>query len=170
MKNLKNSSFSIVSAGAVACAVAITVVSADQASRRSGPATVPVEVSLKVGQAKYDAKAQGTCTHAPRASIYDIASQQWMARHEEDGRAVQLTLWKPANGSAEMFSLSVTGKSDVNISTVRGGQMSGSGTVKLQPSGKGGTFTIDAKGKAGEPIVGTFKCDAFTAAIAEGGD
>ena len=156
----------IFSAAALALTAASTFASADQAKRP----TVPVEVSLKAGSATYAAKGQGTCTHAPRASIYDIASQQWMARHEEDGRSVQLTFWKPANGSAEMFSLFVNGKSNVSISTVKGGQTSGSGTVKFEPSGKGGTFTVDAKGKAGEPVVGTFKCDAFTPAIAEGGN
>ncbi len=166
MSNVKPLFLPILSAAALAVTVASTLTYADQVKR----ATVPVEVSLKVGQGMYSAKAAGECTHAPRAAIYNIASQQWMARHEENGRAVQLTFWKPADGSAEMFSLSVNGKSDVNISTVRGGQISGSGTVKFQPSGKGGTFTIDAKGKTGEPIVGTFKCDAFTAAIAEGGD
>jgi len=69
-----------------------------------------------------------------------------------------------------MFSLRVNDKSDVNITTVRGGQVSGSGTVKFSPSGKGGTFPVAAKGKAGEPVTGTFKCEAFTAAIAEGGN
>jgi hypothetical protein len=69
-----------------------------------------------------------------------------------------------------MFTLSVNGKPNINISTVRGGQLSGSGTVKFEPSGKGGTFTVDVKGKAGEALSGTFKCDAFTAAFAEGGN
>ncbi|MDQ3486417.1 MAG: hypothetical protein M3468_01635, partial [Acidobacteriota bacterium] len=140
---------------------------AEQTNRR---ATVPLEVSLKVGQGTYAAKGQGTCTYARQAAIYDIRSQQWTARHEEDARSVQLTVWKPVDGSAEMFSLLVNDQSDVNITTVRGGQVSGSGTVKFEPSGKGGTFTVVAKGKAGEPVTGTFKCEAFTAAIAEGGN
>lgn len=42
--------------------------------------------------------------------------------------------------------------------------------MKFEPSGKGGTFTVDVKGKAGEALSGTFKCDAFTAAFAEGGN
>lgn len=166
MTKNRQSSLCILSAAAVAVSVASAFASADQIKRP----TVPVEVSLKVGRGLYTAKAAGECIHAPRASIYNIASQQWVARHEDDGRDVQLTLWKPADGSAEMFSLWVNGTSNVTVSTVRGGQLSGSGTLKLQPSGKGGTFTIDARGKAGEPIVGTFKCEAFTAAIAEGGD
>ena len=162
----KHSHLQILSAAAVALTASSILASAEQAKRP----TVPIEVSLKVGQGSYEARSAGQCTHAPRASIYDIASQQWTARHEEDGRSAQLTFWKPANGSAEMFSLSVSGKPNVNISTVRGGQTSGGGTVKFQPSGKGGTFTVDAKGKAGEPVVGTFKCEAFTPAIAEGGN
>jgi hypothetical protein len=44
------------------------------------------------------------------------------------------------------------------------------GDVILTPAGKGGTRTIDAKSKAGEAIVGTIKCDAFTPHIAEGGN
>ena len=159
--------FRILSATSLAIAAASTLTYAGQANR---PARVPVEVSLKLGQGTYQAKGQGTCTHAPQAAIYNIRSQQWTARHEEDGRAVQLTLWKPADGSAEMFNLSVSGKSDLTISTVRGGEIAGSGTVKFAPAGKGGTFTIDAKGKAGEPLSGTFKCEAFTAAFAEGGN
>ena len=42
--------------------------------------------------------------------------------------------------------------------------------MKFERSGKGGTFTVAAKGKAGEPVTGRLKCDAFTAAIAEGGN
>ena len=166
MRANRHSHLQIFSAAALALTAASTFASGDQAKRP----TVPVEVSLKVGSATYNAKSAGECTHAPRAGIYDIASQQWTARHEEDGRSVQLTFWKPANGTAEMFSLSVSGKPNVSVSTVRGGQTSGSGTVKFQPSGKGGTFTVDAKGKAGEPVVGTFKCEAFTPAMAEGGN
>lgn len=167
MLNMKRSHLRFCFAAAAAVAAASALTSADQANRRP---TVPLEISLKVGQGTYAAKAQGTCTHARQAAIYNIRSQQWTVRHEEDGRSAQLIFWKPVDGSAEMFNLSVSGKSDVSVSTVRGGQMSGSGTVKFEPSGKGGTFTVDAKGKAGEPLTGTFKCDAFTTAIAEGGN
>jgi hypothetical protein len=94
----------------------------------------------------------------------------WTVRHREDGRSLQLTLWKPADGSPAMFNLSVKGPQNTTVSTVRGGQVSGSGTVTLAKAGKGGTFTVDARDKAGAPITGTIKCEAFTAAIAEGGD
>jgi len=167
MGHIKHSFLPLFCAASVAIVAASTLTYAEQTNRR---ATVPLEVSLKVGQGTYAAKGQGTCTHARQAAIYNIRSQQWTARHEEDTRSVQLTLWKPVDGSAEMFSLLVNDKSDVNITTVRGGQVSGSGTVKFEPTGKGGTFTVAAKGKAGEPVTGTFKCEAFTAATAEGGN
>ncbi|MBA3642307.1 MAG: hypothetical protein M3541_12115 [Acidobacteriota bacterium] len=167
MGHIKHSLLPLLSVATVAIATASTLAYAEQANRR---ATVPVEVSLKAGQGTYAAKGQGTCTHAPQASIYNVRSQQWTVRHEEEGRSAQLTLWKPTDGSAEMFTLSVNGKPNISISTVRGGQLSGSGTVKFDPSGKGGTFPVDAKGKAGEPVSGTLKCDAFTAAFAEGGN
>ena len=160
----------IASAAGVTFMLATVFVSADQVRRRSEPALVPLEISLTAGGEAYDAKAKGSCTHAPKAAIYGILSEMWTVRHRDDGRSVQLTLWKPADGSAHMFSLSFNGKKSWTVSTVRGGQVSGSGTVALVPAGKGGTFTIDAKGPAGEAIGGTLKCEAFTPAIAEGGD
>jgi len=153
---------------AVGCTAAL--IDADQVRRQSGPAMVPIEISLKIAAESYDAKGQGSCTHAPRASIYDVPSEMWTVRHEDGNRSMQLTLWKPSNGSTPMISMSVNGTKNLTISTVRGGQLSGSGTVTLAPTAKGGTFTVDAKSKAGEPVTGTIKCDAFTPAIAEGGD
>ena len=142
---------------------------ADQA-RRQGPAQSTLEVSLKVGKEAFTAKGLGTGTHAPKAAIYGVLSEMWSLRQASDGRSVQLTLWKPADGSASMFSLSVDAGKLTTLSTVRGAKTSGSGTVTLAPSGKGGTFTVDAKSNAGEAVTGTIKCDAFTAAIAEGGN
>ena len=145
--------------------------SADQVRRQSpAAALVPMEVALKVDNAVYDAKGQGSCTHARQAAIYGVLSEMWSVRHEADGRSLQLTLWKPKDGSTQMFSLSINGKTNASVSTVRGGQVSGSGTVTLEPSGKGGAFTVDAKEKSGVSIAGRIKCEAFTAAIAEGGN
>ena len=143
---------------------------AEQVRQRPTEATVAIEVALKAGSTAYDAKAQGSCTHAPKAAIYGVVSEMWTVRHREDGRSLQLTLWKPMDGSTQMFNLSVNGPRNTTVSTVRGGQVSGSGTVTFAKADKGGTFTIDAKDKAGAPITGTIKCEAFTAAIAEGGD
>src|SRR5687767_12318803 len=107
----------ILSSGAVALACASAFAAADQV-RRQGPArpTVPMEVSLRIAGEAYDAKTEGSCTHAPKASIYGVLSEMWTVRHKDDGRSVQLTLWKPVDGSPSMFSLSANGKKSWTIS------------------------------------------------------
>ena len=129
-----------------------------------------MEVALKVGNVPYEVKGQGSCTYARQASIYDVLSGMWTVRHEAEGRSFQLTFWKPKDGSRQMFSLSINGKPEATVSTVRGGQLSGSGTVKFEPSAKGGTFSVNAKEKSGGAISGTIKCEAFTPASADGGN
>jgi hypothetical protein len=154
-----------------ALVVLLTASSLDaRQARRSGPAQVPVEVNVKGGAETFTTKGDGSCTHAPKASIYNVASEMWMVRHQDGERSVQLTLWKPADGSNAMFSVSLNGARSTTISTVRGGQPSGSGTVTMKPAAKGGTFTIDAKTKEGAAVTGTITCGAFTPAIAEGGN
>ena len=168
MKTLTLRPFAV---AAVTFTFTIVLASADQVRRQSRePVRVPMEVALKTSGIPYDAKGQGSCTHARQAAIYGVLSEMWSVRHEADGRSMQLTLWKPKDGSAQMFSLSVNGKTNATVTTVRGGQPSGSGTVSLEASGKGGAFTVDAKDKSGTSITGTIKCEAFTPAIAEGGD
>jgi hypothetical protein len=148
-----------------------TLLNADAMQRRTGgPALVEAEISLKVAGETYDAKGQASCTHASKGSIYNVISEMWTVRQEQDGQSVQLTLWKPLDGSAPMFTLSTGGKKNTSITTVRGGQTTGSGTVTLSPAGKGGTFTIDARTKGNEAVTGRITCQAFTPAIAEGGD
>ena len=144
----------------------------EQARRPAGSAAadVTVKVALKAGGQTLTSSGPGRCTHADKASIYNVMSQMWTVRQQGDGGSTQLTLWRPADGKEEMFSLSVNGSRDISVSTVRGGTVTGSGTVKFQAKEKGGTFTIDAKAKSGEAITGTIECSAFTAAVAEGGD
>lgn len=154
---------------ALTLGVAASLVHGEQSRRGPAAETVIVKVSLKVGEQFMTSTGPGTCTHAPKASIYNVPSEMWTARQEAETRSTQLTLWRPAGGKEEMFSLSLSGAKNIDISTVRGGKVTGSGTVKLAPEGKGGRFTIDAKAKSGEAINGTIECTAFTAAIAEGG-
>jgi hypothetical protein len=155
-----------VAALAVACSAAVA---ADQRRAPGERPGVAMEVSLKAGGSTLASTEPGTCTHAPKASIYGVMAEMWAARQSSEGRSVQLTLWKPADGSAQLFSLSVNDTQNLTVSTVPQ-QASGSGTVALAPAGKGGTFTIEAKAKSGETIAGTIRCEAFTAAIAEGGN
>jgi hypothetical protein len=160
--------FSVAAVG-IACATALT--HASQVRCRQGPALVAIEVSLKVGGASYVTKALGSCTHAPKASIYDVPAQLWSVQQASGERPVRLTLWKPSDGSSSMFSLSVNDPMrSISISTVRGGEVTGSGTVTLAAVAKGGTFTVDARAKTGESIAGTITCAAFTPHAADGGN
>lgn len=136
--------------------------------------TVTIAVALKSGAGAYQVTGQGTCTYAKTAAIYGVLSQQWRVQHSDDSRSLALTFWKPKNGAEQMFTLSTSsGSSTQSVSTVKATgapRSEGSGTVSFESADKGGTFTIDAKDVRGGPITGTIKCDAFTPAIAEGGD
>jgi len=130
----------------------------------------PMQVSLNIGGQRYESSTPGKCTHAPVASIYQAVSELWSAEQSEDGRSLNLSFWRPKDGSADMVSLSVTsGRSSHRVSTVRGAPLAGSGKVALQPSGKGGVFTVDAKTAEGAAITGTIKCEVFAPHVAEGG-
>jgi hypothetical protein len=154
----------------VVAVTAAAVAAAGQARQQPArPDTVPMEIAIKLAAGSYDDQGPGSCTHAPKASIYGVVSQMWTARHQTDKRSLSLTLWRPLDGSAEMFTLAVNDRHSVSITTVRGGQPSGSGTVKLEPQGKGGTFRVQAKGPGGEAVTGTIRCEAFMPHVAEGG-
>jgi hypothetical protein len=165
-----NKSLRIVYGTAIALTGSIAALAGEPRPAGQDLQLVPAQLSLKIAGDPYEAKGQASCTHAAKASIYDIPAEMWTVRHEQNGRLFHLTLWKPADGSASMFTLSATGRKSLSINTVRKAQVSGSGSVTLAPSGKGGKFTIDAKGKGGEVVSGTVACEAFTPAIAEGGD
>lgn len=155
--------------GKVVLAAAILLMGASLAAgqRTAASKTVPISVDLKVGNEQLQASGNGTCTHAPQASIYDIRSQMWTAAYEADkGPAVQLTFWRPVDKSQDMFNLRAN---SATVSTVRKGTPSGSGTVTFEPAGKGGTFRVNAKAANGSAITGSIKCGAFLPHVAEGG-
>ncbi len=140
--------------------------------RRQAPAEVkiPIQVSLTIGGQAFESSAAGKCTHAPKASIYNVVSELRSVDLSADGGSTNLTWWHPLDGSADMVNLSVTGGSGShNVSTVKGAQAMGSGTVKFEKSGSGGIFTVDAKTAKNVAISGTIKCDSFAPHIAEGG-
>ena len=145
------------------------------AGQRRAPAApaeskTPMQVSLTIGGQRYESSTPGSCTHAPVASIYQVMSELWSAQQSDDSRSLSLSLWRPKDGSADMVSLSITsGRSSHRVSTVRGAPLAGSGKVMLQPAGKGGVFTVDAKTPEGAAITGTIKCEVFAPHVAEGG-
>jgi hypothetical protein len=138
------------------------------------PPTVGVTIALKAGASSYEFAGQASCTYAPIAAIYGVVSEQWNVEQSEGSRSLQLTLWRPKNASGDMFNLSVSGGArPQTVNTVKATSApapQGSGSVTLTRAGKGGTFTVNATTAAGGVITGTIKCDAFTPAIAEGGD
>lgn len=147
-------------------------VEADAQRRAPGQAAAKqaIHVALKAGGQAFESSEPGRCTHAPTASIYQIVSELWSVQQSADSRSLSLTVWKPKDGSGEMINLSLrSGNTSHDVNTVRGGSPTGSGTVTLQKAGEGGTFTVNAKTKAGVAITGTIKCDVFAPHIAEGG-
>ena len=88
----------------VGCAVAIIgsgLISAHASEQRRQPPVVepdwvsPIGVSLTIGDQRYESTAPGKCTHAPVASIYQVMSELWTAQQSQDGRSVNLSLWRP---------------------------------------------------------------------------
>jgi hypothetical protein len=134
---------------------------------------VPVKIALKAGAQSYDVAGKAQCRHAPRASIYGIAAEMWSVQHDEPGRNLSVTVWRPQGGGDNMLNLMMAvDNKRYSVNTVKGGQGSaaGTGTVTFALAGKGGTFTISATADGGAKVAGTVTCDAFTAQIAEGGN
>ncbi|HMA54624.1 MAG TPA: immunoglobulin domain-containing protein [Acidobacteriota bacterium] len=138
-----------------------------------GQTKVDISIALKVAGQPYNFSGKARSTHAPVASIYGTNAQQWQVEHNEDGRSVSLTFWRPTAGSGDMFTLrcKINGKSYLvrTVKTSGGGTIQGSGKVTFTPSKPGGTFTIDATTADGLTITGTIKCSAFSAPVDEGG-
>ena len=144
----------------------------DAQRRASGQpaAKQAIQVALKVGGQAFESSEPGSCTYAATASIYQLMSELWSVQQSADSRSLSMTFWRPKDGSGEMVNLSLrSGNMSHDVNTVRGGATTGSGTVTLQKVGGGGTFTVNAKTKAGCAITGTIKCDAFAPHTADGG-
>ena len=133
---------------------------------------VGVAIDLKVNGTPYTFKGDASCDHLAKGSIYDIAAERWSVRQDDNGRNINLSLWRPANSTGDMVQLNVylAGKR-YDVSTIKSPQgPSGSASVKLVKEGTGGTFTIDAATPSAGKITGTIKCDAFPPSEAVAGD
>ena len=133
---------------------------------------VNVAIDLKVNGAPYAFKGEASCDHLAEGSIYDIAAKRWSVRQDDNGRNLNLSLWRPAGGGADMVQLNIyVGGKRYDVSTIKSPQgPSGSGSVKLTPEGTGGTFTVDATTASAAKITGTIKCAAFPASRAVAGN
>jgi len=133
-------------------------------------AKVPVKVTVTVAGRTETLRGTGDCGHEPHASIYETEASLWMAQYTEGGRHVLLSYWRPLGGGGDQFSLSVQrGATDHRISTVKGGELEGSGRSTFQPTAQGGRFEISGKDQTGATLSAIIECARFGAISAEGG-
>jgi hypothetical protein len=131
-------------------------------------ALAQADISLQIGSQKYNASAQGECKHAPRASIYNIPAALYSVTHRGGKDSLNLTVWQPRDGKPNMISLSVTaGGKSYAVNTVN--EKKGSGSARVESSGRGGTITLEAVAASGEKITGKIQCRSFGGVNAEGG-
>jgi hypothetical protein len=147
------------------------------AQRRPGasPGTgEPLIVSVRIGGKAYEGTGPGSCKHAPEASIYDIPAALWMVeysnRTDDRIRQVNLTLWRPKDGSSDQVSLTLeTISSSHRISSGGKAEPVGSATVKLSPYAAGSRFELKGRDGEGATVELSISCPAFAGIEAEGG-
>ena len=97
-------------------------------------------------------------------------SRSASAGAEAGADRLNLTVWRPKVGGAEMVGLSLeTGETSHQIATVKGGQLVGSGAPGVRPAGAGGTLTVAGKDDHGDAIELSMECERFDEVVAEGG-
>ena len=133
-----------------------------------------VNISGRVADKSFNATGVGVCKHAPEASIYDVPAALWLVEYSNPNDAglkqLNLTLWRPKNGSSDQISLAVeTGSATHRVNTGGRGKQAGSGRVTFSPSGAGGRFEFKGKDEAGTSLEVAIGCPAFAAVEAEGG-
>jgi hypothetical protein len=132
-----------------------------------------ITIAAKIGRKKYQASGEGTCRHAPDASIHGVSASLWTveftSRHETGLKQLSLTLWRPKDGSPDQLSLNLdTSAGSHRIQTGQEGENAGEGTVTILPSGPGGRLEITGKASDGKTLQVTVDCQAFTDGDAEG--
>ena len=143
-------------------------------SQQESGSTGQVTISARIGGKSYESAAQGSCRHTAAASIYGVPAALWMVGLTGSAAAgiesLNLTLWKPKNGSPEQFSVSLTTKSSSHRMDVGGrGEQVGSGKASVLPIGAGGRIEVSGKDDSGKTIELVVKCPAFAGVEAEGG-
>jgi hypothetical protein len=133
-----------------------------------------LNVSAEIGGKTYQASGAGSCRHAPEASIRGVSASMWMVEYGGgDGGAItqlNLTLWRPKDGSPDQVSLALDGKGGSHrVETGSGEENRGEAAVVILPNGPGGRFEIKGKNAAGKRMQLTIECPAFTGVEAEGG-
>ena len=143
-------------------------------SQQESRSTEPVMISAKIGGKSYESAAQGSCRHTPTAAIYGVPAALWMVAltgSEAAGiTSLNLTLWKPKNGSPQQFSVSLSTKSSSHRIDVGGrGEQVGSGKASIVGRGAGGRIEVSGQDDSHKSIELVVNCPAFTGIEAEGG-
>jgi hypothetical protein len=134
---------------------------------------VQLTATAEVDGDRYRFAGLGECQHTTDASIYEVPASMWSARFtDEAGKFayLNLTLWQPKGAAAVQVSLGLTGAGETfEIATVKGSQLRGSGTGRIEPKGAGGALIVDGRDPNGHAVHLTVDCSRFTEPVAEGG-
>jgi hypothetical protein len=152
----------------------VVAVGANRVDAQSSQNPGSVKISAKVGSKSYESAAQGSCRHTPTAAIYGVPAALWMVgvTGSEDAavKNMNLTLWKPKNGSPQQFSLNLTTGSSSHRMDVGGrGEQVGSGKASVVSAGTGGRIEISGKDESGKTIEVVVHCPSFAGVEAAGG-
>ena len=133
-----------------------------------------LNITGKVGGKSLQASGSGSCRHAPDASIYGVSASLWMVQYGGSGDAqikqLNLTLWRPKDGSPDQLSLALETKSgEHRIDTGGKGESKGEGSVTILPNGPGGRLELTGKDEGGKAVQIAIDCPAFAGVEAEGG-
>jgi hypothetical protein len=163
------------SAPALTLALVVSLAVDGMAQRRPDGSVsgAPLTLSARIDGKTYKATGPGSCKHASDASIYDLPAALWMVEYGNRAgtkiKQLNLTLWRPKDGSPDQVSLSLeTGSSSYRLAS--GGRApTGTATVRLSPMGAGGRFEVKGKDAEGRSVALTVSCPAFAGVEAEGG-
>ena len=137
-------------------------------------AQASLNITGKVGKKSLQASGIGSCRHAPEASIRGVSASLWMVQYGgSDDAAVKqlnLTLWRPKDGSPDQLSLALQAESgEHRIETGGQGESKGQGSVTILPNGPGGRLELSGKDANGKRLQITIDCPAFGGVEAAGG-
>jgi hypothetical protein len=153
--------------------------SAEAVAQRRAPAppvsaATELAIVARIGSQSSTARLSGSCKHEPSASIYDVPAALYTVEAQgtagSDIKQVNLTLWRPKNGTPDQISVALTvGSSSARVEVNPRTPAAGTATVELRPVGSGGTFQVKGKDGSGKPIQLTIECPEFAAVEAAGG-
>ncbi|HZO18469.1 MAG TPA: hypothetical protein VFB46_05770 [Gemmatimonadaceae bacterium] len=133
---------------------------------------VPLTIEIESGSDRAALSGTGKCTHTSEGWIYGAPAALWQVEDSDVDKKVYatLTVWRPKSGGPDQFTMALTtdGRQHA-INTVKGGELVGSGTVEVHPTGQGAHFVVAGTDGDGRSVRATFQCERFTEHVAEGG-